>query len=388
MRATKMQRASLSAAGLCLLAMPMQAANVRLIDQFNQGGYNPYYGLTVANGQIFGVTNSGGNNACDAGLGCGTVYMLQKSGNHWVSTTLYAFKGKADGAYPYQVTVDTDGTVYGSTGSYNYGTIYRLLPPGPGKGGWKYERLHSFSGGKSGNLNCNSFPLLVQNGTVYGLACDSAAGGMLYEISQTGSTWHKNVLARFDAAKPTSLAGFGADGAIYIATSGVGGTINRVAPPQNGSGGWTKQVLARFNEQANAGLPSNLVLSSKGSLFGFNHLGRSLDVFELSQPANGGTPWTKTVVGAPRSHGYGPVSLALGANGTLVGAIYGDQDSYGGALYQIAPAGHGLWITSIIWDFGKQGPASNPISVTYGENHDYFGVLNDTYSNGDVFELR
>jgi len=388
MRATNMQRAALSAAGLCILAMPARATSVRLIDQFRHGGNSPYYGVTVANGQVFGVTSSGGNRRCDAQLGCGTVFMLQQTGNHWASSTLYTFTGRADGAYPYPVTVDTDGTVYGSTGSYNYGTVYRLLPPAAGGSAWTFEILHRFSGGKGGNLNCNSFPLLVQNGTVYGLACGATAGGTFYRISQTGGAWHKDVLARSDTDTPTSIAGFDAGGGAYIATSGMRGTIYRVAPPQSGSGAWTKQVLARFHEPANAGLPTNLVLSPDGNIFGFDHLGRGLDVFELSPPAGGGTPWTETVISVPRSRGYGASSLALGANGTLVGAIYGDQDFYGGALYQITPAGHGFWTTSILWDFGTQGPASNPLSVVYGGNRDYFGVLNDTYSNGQVFELK
>jgi hypothetical protein len=387
MRATKMLRAALSTAGLCVLAIPARADSVRLIDQFKHGGYSPYYGVTVANGQIFGVTSSGGNKGCLGDLGCGTVFMLQQTDNHWASTTLHAFKGGADGAYPYPLTVDTDGTVYGSTGSFNYGTVFRLLPPGSGSSTWTYEILYRFSG-KHGNLNCNSFPLLVHNGTVYGLACGAATGGTFYELSQTGGAWHKDVLAGFTTAVPTSIAGFDPAGAVYISTSGMRGTVYRVAPPPGGSGAWTKQVLAPFHEQPNALLPTNLLLSPGGNLFGLDQSGRGLDVFELSPPAGGATAWTKTVIAAPRSHGYGPASLALGAGGSLVGAIYGDQDFYGGALYQIKPAGGGFWTTSILWDFGEQGPASNPVSVVYGGNRDYFGVLNDTYSNGQVFELH
>lgn len=388
MRATILQRAAFGVAGVCLLAMPALATSVRLIDQFTHGGYNPYFGVTVANGQVFGVTNSGGNGKCDGGLGCGTVFMLTQTGNHWQSSTLYAFKGNAnDGAYPYPLTVDSSGTVYGSTGAFNDGTVYRLLPPGSGGSTWTYERLYLFYGGRDGNLLCNSFPLLAQNGTVYGLACGSAADGTFYAISQTGGSWHKDILARFNTGVPTSLAGFDASGAVYVTTSGTSGTVYRVAPPQSGSGAWTKQAIAHFHEQANAGLPTNLVLSPNGTLFGFDHAGRRGDVFELSPPAAGGTAWTKTAISVPRAAGYGPSSLALGANGTLVGAIYGDQDFYGGALYQIKPSGH-FWTTSILWDFGKQGPASNPISVVYGGNGDYFGVLNDTYTNGQVFELR
>jgi hypothetical protein len=387
MPATKMQRASLVTVGLCLLAMPVQATSVRLIDQFKHGGNDPNYGVTVANGQIFGVTSSGGNDRCDAGLGCGTVFMLQQTADRWASTTLYTFTGKADGAYPYPLTVDTDGTVYGSTGAYNYGTVFRLLPPGSGGGTWSYEKLFRFSG-KDGNLNCNSFPLLVRSGAVYGLACGSATGGTFYGLSQTGGTWHKAVLARFTTATPTSLAGFDAGGAVYISTSGMSGTVYRVAPPQSGSGLWAKQQIARVHENPDSGPPTNLVLSPDGNLFGLDQLRRGLDVFELTPPAAGGTAWTKAIISAPRSHGYGPTSLALGIDGKLVGAIYGDQDFYGGALYQVAPAGDGFWTTSILWDFGEQGPASNPIAVIYGGARNYFGVLNDTYSNGQVFELR
>jgi hypothetical protein len=220
MRSTNTRHLARGTAALCILAMPARATSVRLIDKFDHGGNSPYYGVTVANGEVFGVTSAGGNKGCLGGIGCGTVFMLQQTGHHWISTTLYTFKGKADGAYPYPVTVDTDGTVYGSTGAFNDGTVFRLLPPGQGASKWTFQILYQFAGGKDGNLNCNSFPLLVQNGTVYGIACGPATDGTFYSISQAGSAWHKQVLAHFDYATPTSLAGFDADGAVYIAASG------------------------------------------------------------------------------------------------------------------------------------------------------------------------
>lgn len=63
-------------------------------------------------GNLYGTTFSGGDLTCDP-AGCGTVFMLDPSGNH---TVLHSFQGGADGAYPQAGLVrDSSGNVYGTT---------------------------------------------------------------------------------------------------------------------------------------------------------------------------------------------------------------------------------------------------------------------------------
>jgi hypothetical protein len=53
-------------------------------------------------------------------------------GNTWVYTSLHDFTGVADGAYPISnVTIDTDGTLYGTTsqgGSSGDGVVWMIKP--------------------------------------------------------------------------------------------------------------------------------------------------------------------------------------------------------------------------------------------------------------------
>ncbi len=74
-------------------------------------------------GNIYGTTQGGGTPQQ------GTVYKLKPSNSGpWTMVTLYAFKGGADGGFPYAgVTFDESGNIYGTTfGSSNSGTVFEL----------------------------------------------------------------------------------------------------------------------------------------------------------------------------------------------------------------------------------------------------------------------
>ena len=77
-------------------------------------GANPYGGLVQAtDGNFYGTAGKGGAGDYDAG----TVFKITSAG---ALTTLHSFNG-ADGAYPYAVVQDTNGTFYGAT--YGGGVI-------------------------------------------------------------------------------------------------------------------------------------------------------------------------------------------------------------------------------------------------------------------------
>ncbi len=75
-------------------------------------------------GNIYGTTQGGGTPKQ------GTVYKLKPSkSGRWTIVTLYAFKGGADGGFPYAgITFDGSGNIYGTTfgDASNSGTVFEL----------------------------------------------------------------------------------------------------------------------------------------------------------------------------------------------------------------------------------------------------------------------
>jgi uncharacterized repeat protein (TIGR03803 family) len=86
----------------------------------------PYNKLTLANGNIYGFTNS------DGASGLGSVFKLTPSNDGWTFTDLYDFVGGNDGGQPYgSVAVDGKGNVFGTAvigGTQNQGIVFEITP--------------------------------------------------------------------------------------------------------------------------------------------------------------------------------------------------------------------------------------------------------------------
>jgi hypothetical protein len=372
----------------CGLAHGAHAARAKLIDTFANGGYAPYYGLATTKTALYGVTTAG-NAQNDA---CGTVFQLARQSGQWQSTTLHSFScGKGSGE-PDPVTVDSaTGDVWGSLISGSYGAVFRLTKPKSGNK-WAYTTIYRFQGGTDGNLNSIDSPLLLQGGAAFGVAAATDAGGGVefYSLTHNGSGWQKASLATIANVRASSLVGFDGNGAAYISANKTGGAgdVYQVAP-QNG-GGWTVTKIAHFNPTPTQGGIFSLVLDGAGNVFGLQNRRIRNAAFELTPPGNGGTEWTKSIIADPSKHGYGLTALALGVAGNLIGAIYGDQDLYGGAAVALTkPAkGSNSWTSTILWNFGAYGPDTNPLSINVGPYGLYYGTMNNTYDNGAVYELK
>jgi len=371
----------------CSLAPSAHARGAKLIDTFSSGGYSPYYGLAATQNALYGVTSSG-NAKNDA---CGTVFQLVRGHGQWASTTLQSFSCGNGSGEPGPVAVDSaTGDVWGSLFSGSYGEVFRLVKPKRG-GTWSYETIYRFQGGTDGNLNAIASPLLLQGGAAFGIAAatDNGDGVEFYSLTNTGSGWQKTALATIAAGEGTSIAGFDAAGDAYISTylTGGGGDVYQVAPQQGGTWGVTR--IAQFKPAGDQYGVGTLVLNAAGTVFGLaTDIVRS-KVFALTPPAGGNPAWTKTIIATPSKRGYGLTSLALGLGNVLVGTIYGDQDAYGGAALALTPPanGSGPWTSTILWDFNR-GPDTNPLSINAGPHGLYYGVLNNTYDNGAVYELK
>ena len=92
-----------------------------------QGQCGPQANLTLdASGNLYGTTY------CEGANHFGNIFKLTKTGETWVYSSLYDFTGGSDGAYPISnVSIDADGTLYGTTssrGANNYGTVWMIKP--------------------------------------------------------------------------------------------------------------------------------------------------------------------------------------------------------------------------------------------------------------------
>jgi uncharacterized repeat protein (TIGR03803 family) len=251
-------------------------------------------------GNIYGVTESGGNSTC-SGLNnsqCGTVYELVKTGNTYNLNFLYLFSGP-DGANPgpYEgLLLDHFENIYGTTiyggPTRNYGTVFQLQNTGSG---WSENLLHAFS---HDNDDQGRYPYagltMDSAGSLYGTTFIGGvnSGGTAFEFSYSGG-WNFSVIYPFvehdgDGGGSVGALTLGPDGSLYGATSTDGiynlGTIFKLTY-QNGS--WNYQSLHDFRGGDNDGESptGNLVFDAQGNLYGTTLGGGEY---------NGGTVWEIT----------------------------------------------------------------------------------------------
>lgn len=100
------------------------------------GGGSPGAGVVFDNaGNLYGVTEEGGDLSCNAPLGCGILFELTppSGGGNWTETVLHSFQGGNDGEYPGYAPLLLNGKIYGTTpsgggGSGAGGTVYEVTP--------------------------------------------------------------------------------------------------------------------------------------------------------------------------------------------------------------------------------------------------------------------
>ncbi len=140
-------------------------------------GISPKGGLIFDNaGNLYGSTQTGGTG------GGGTVFELSPSGSTWTFRVLYSFTADPlDYCGPGQsLTLDAAGNLYGTTlcdGPYGRGTVFKLTNTA---NGWVYTRLHLFTGSEDGGWPFSQVTIDT-DGTLYGTA---AVGG--YTVCDEG----------------------------------------------------------------------------------------------------------------------------------------------------------------------------------------------------------
>jgi uncharacterized repeat protein (TIGR03803 family) len=245
-----------------------------------------------------------------------------------------------DGYAPYAgVISDASGNLYGTTvrgGTYNYGAVFELSPKTGG--GWTEKILHSFnSNGTDGSYPYGALVIDTANNlygtTYYGGFYNE---GTAFELSPKTGGWTESILYNFTANGTGGYfphAGMIADalGNFYGTTAGGRGTVFELSP--TGGGNWTEKALYNFQGGTDAWQPNaGLIFDPAGNLYGtttagghntacYQNAGLGCGtVFELS-PAGGGI-WTEKVLYefAGGADGYFPFSsLVLDGSGNLYG---------------------------------------------------------------------
>jgi uncharacterized repeat protein (TIGR03803 family) len=186
-----------------------------------------------ANGNLYGTTvfgGFGGSSACGLGynfFGCGTVFKVSKNGKF---TALHVFRGKSDGSFPVGVIGDGAGNLFGITNSggdlncskvtiYGCGTIFKIDSAG------KFSVLYKFHPKSPGMIGYNNL-VRDSKGNLYGTNGQPPAGeGFLFELDIKGKF---TVLYTFGTPPSDGLAPAGAilapNGDFY-GTLGTGGDL-------------------------------------------------------------------------------------------------------------------------------------------------------------------
>jgi uncharacterized repeat protein (TIGR03803 family) len=223
-------------------------------------------------GNMYGVTFGGGQGRCPGGDGCGIVYELTPSSGGWTETILYRFAGTPDGGTPYAgLVLDESGNLYGTTsrgGTANLGTVFQLVPSGPG---WTENVLYSFQGQSDGSHPRSSL-IFDQSGNLYGTTQDGGpgGGGTVFELAPSGGGWRYSLI--FGLAGNSGPIGSLTlkDGALYGTTYSDGangqGSVFKLI---RAGGVWTYTSLHDFVGGSDGAFPqSSVAFDSNGNLFG------------------------------------------------------------------------------------------------------------------------
>jgi uncharacterized repeat protein (TIGR03803 family) len=297
-----------------LVAAPALAGTYTTLYQFTGGsdGATPLGALTYDHtGDLYGVTEQGDNLCPDGidGIGCGTVYKLSPTGQQ---TTLVAFAGASNGAFPRSPLTLVDHILYGGAyygGANDDGVLFSVHTDGA-----NFKLLHTFDG--SDGIGPDGPLIPGPAGAFYGI---TGAGGPRKHV-QSGVLFE---------LMP--------DGA-YI-------------------------QLHDFTGGSDGGGPISLTIDASGTLYGSTHDGASCTgerscgvVFEYV-PSTGTFTVLHQFLGA---EGVAPLLGSIGPDGTLYGVTeLGTGGINIGTLFELTPAG-GAYSLTTLFQFQNNGVASGP----------------------------
>ncbi|MEK8029262.1 choice-of-anchor tandem repeat GloVer-containing protein [Ideonella sp. DXS29W] len=296
-------------------------------------------------GNFYGTSSDGGDDASCRPFGCGTIYRMKPNG---VTKMLHSFKFASDGQFPLaSLMLASDGKFYGTAyygGPLNGGTLFRTDTKG------NFEVLYAFKHGGPNGAHPTAAVVEGPDGMLYGTTQEGGVGQaplcLSNGISGCGTVFNYSiksgvlrVLRSFagqdgDGAFPSEPLTLANDGNFYGTTSQGGasqyGTLFRMTK----DGEFT--LLHVFDLATGATPSGTLVQGRDGALYGTTARGGL---------HGGGTVFRITLDGAySLVHEFDPVNegdtpdgkLVLGPGDLLYGVL-----RYGGDKVSCNPAGCG-----------------------------------------------
>ena len=140
--------------------------------QDSSDGSFPVAGLMFDKaGNLYGATAVGGS------AGGGTIFELSPAGNTWTFNVLYSFSGFRGCGPEASLTMDNAGSLYGTTycdGLLSGGNVFKLTNTG---NGWNYSSLHDFAGRPDGTHPISNVTI-DSDGTLYGTTKEGGSLGL------------------------------------------------------------------------------------------------------------------------------------------------------------------------------------------------------------------
>jgi uncharacterized repeat protein (TIGR03803 family) len=329
-------------------------------------------------------------------------------------TVVRTFNPSAGGVLPAGgLLMDADGNFFGTNsqgGTNNGGTIFELIPNGPG--GFTYKTLYECSRNFDCTLPVGSL-VMDSAGNLYG----STLFGNVFKLTRTASgAWIASVVHQFGAqiAPPSSLI-LDASGNLYgINPTGGRSNLGYVFELSHSQGGWSLTHLHDFGGSdgaATSGKTENqvagLTFDTQGNLYGATVAGGTSKscsggcgvIFKLTNNAG---IWRETVIHSLNgTDGANPIApLMIDTDGNLFGTASNGGAKNFGSAFELSHIS-GSWRTRVLHSFtgthlDGEFPDSplvmDQIGNLYGTtesggaDHQSCDVFND-HGCGMVFEL-
>jgi uncharacterized repeat protein (TIGR03803 family) len=308
-------------------------------------------------------------------------------------TTLYEFKGGADGAGPNDGLLDLGGTLYGTTvqgGANGYGTVFTV----DGSTGTETV-LYNFQGTAQGGHD-GTYPgagLVLHAGVLYGTTLHGGTSGLGTVYKFNPNTGKEAVVYSFAGGTD----GLGPASGLICQGGALYGTTTEGGGPCNGPGGsagcgtvfkidlatGAESIYYHFKGGPNDGqMPLyGALIYHDGFFYGTTYEGGAANggtVFKLDA-TTGAETVLHSFAGGPHD-GAAPYAGVVYSQGRLYGATSTGGGNANGTVFSVDPA---TGAEKVIYNFGSERSPSVPMAGLIAQG----GLLYGTTSQGGTHHL-